>query len=66
MECYDSDLAQGLLELLDEDEECSENTICYILFCVLSALDQLHSRHVLHRGVRAENILFNIYPLFLY
>ena len=40
-------------------ETLPEHIIKYILWRTLKGIQQLHKRHVIHRDIKSDNILFN-------
>ena len=70
IEAFDfQDTAYIILEMMEKNMTClldrndldySENIVKYVLYQTLKGLQFLHERHVIHRDIKSDNILFNI------
>ena len=52
-------MSGSITDLLSSDIEYSENVCKYILFETLKGLKFLHERHIVHRDIKSDNILFD-------
>jgi protein-serine/threonine kinase len=55
------DLMDGCLtDVIDElDAKYSENCVKYMCYKTLSGLQFLHERHIIHRDIKSDNVLYN-------
>ena len=46
-------------EIGENHEEVEEKYICYVIYRALQGLRFLHSRKIIHRDIKSDNILYN-------
>lgn len=52
-------MAEELLERMTRLKKCSESQVAYLVYQIILTIAYLHSKKIVHRDIKLENVLMN-------